>query len=211
MVTLILRRSACIRHEYVSPLIIRPNRDIEVGLLQTSTQLSRGSSFLLRARTTFLACVPNTWWAICLQATLGIQILLCAAFEAQIALQEIALQEVFEQGNEYPLATTMVHIQLATVVFETCYQLVLGFNAVRTRNIVTVIGICINNITVLLFAILAVVGIAQELVLWQDVESITMASSDLFKRGFGGLVGSLALCSLAISLITYKLYEQFAW
>lgn len=120
-----------------------------------------------------------------------------------------------------------MQVQLATVIFESCYQLVLGLNATRMRNIVTAIGICVNNVSILLFVVLAGVGIEQELKkvnssLEMEVtrssgefrhylESITVANSDVFRRGFGALCGSLALCSLTMTLITYKLYGQFAW
>lgn len=132
------------------------------------------------------------------------------------------------QNLEGDKAITMMQIQLATVLFEACYQLVLALYAIRTRNIVTAVGVCINNFSMPIFVILAGLGIDRVLVTMNSIlsfqlasESLTaeerhdneiqMVSPNVFRRGFGGLIGTIVLCTFAMGFVTYKLYGQFAW
>ena len=150
--------------------------------------------------------MPNTCCKICLTAALGIQILLCIGFETWIALKAIPTSVTYWR----PIV--MMQIQLATVLFEACYQLVLALHAIRMRNIVTAIGVCINNSSMLIFVTLAGLGIDR--IFARD--GFAMGPEDalivptVFQRGFGGLVGAIVLCTFAMGFVTYKLYGQFA-
>lgn len=177
---------------------------------------------------TLKACIPNTKCTVCLQAILGMQVILCAAFEAQIMIKtwpKVRSAHVFVDWTERA-AVNMLQVQAGAVVFETCYQFILGLNTVRTRNIVHVYGICLNNVSILLFVTLTGICLDRQFEVYRRnkdehhyfgpktgdaYEQIAVPQASAFAEGFGAILGVLALCILAVVCVIRGLYGQFAW
>lgn len=101
---------------------------------------------------------------------------------------------------------TILISQVITVIVEVCYQVILGLNAVRVRNIVHVIGICLNNIGILIFVILAGIGVEESAAAGAEQHDLREL------RTYAGLLMAvLFISTLALALAAWRLSAQFAW
>lgn len=102
---------------------------------------------------------------------------------------------------------------LTLFIFGFIYQLVLVYDSLRLKNTIQVIGLCLYNLGMLIYAAVqvdqiktAITGlhttnyIMDEEELWKTIQPFLVAAPCL-----------LALGTVTMSFIAWKLYEEFAW
>jgi hypothetical protein len=102
---------------------------------------------------------------------------------------------------------------LTLFIFGFIYQLVLVYDSLRLKNTIQVIGLCLYNLGMLIYAAVQVDQIKTAIIglhfsnyiilsdqLWIDIHPFLVASPCL-----------LALGTVIMSFIAWKLYEEFAW
>lgn len=101
---------------------------------------------------------------------------------------------------------------LSLFIFGFVYELVLAWDALRMKNTIQVIGICIANLALLVYTAIQIDSISQaidilitqnaveDLQVWNEVRPLLVAIPCI-----------LGLCTLFLAAIAWKLYQEFAW
>lgn len=101
---------------------------------------------------------------------------------------------------------------LALFIFGFLYELVLVWDALRVKNTIQVIGICIANLALMVYTsiqvdqireavdILITQNAVQDLTVWNDVQGILIAIPCVIGVG-----------TICYSFVAWKLYQEFAW
>lgn len=101
---------------------------------------------------------------------------------------------------------------LALFIFGFLYELVLVWDALRVKNTIQVIGICIANLALMVYTsiqvdqineaitILKTQNAVEELDVWSDVQGILIAIPCIIGVG-----------TICFSLVAWRLYQEFAW
>jgi len=111
-----------------------------------------------------------------------------------------------------PLSKT-IPTYLTLFIFGFLYQLVLVYDSLRLKNTIQVIGLCIYNMGMLIYASIqydqinkAIDGLASlnyvkpNTTVWADIQPYLVAVPCI-----------IALFTIAMSVIAWKLYDEFAW
>lgn len=103
---------------------------------------------------------------------------------------------------------------LALFIFGFLYELVLFWDALRMKNTIQVIGLCIANLALLVYTVIQIDQIQEaisELIgrgsiketafdIWNDIKPLLIAIPCI-----------LGLSTLLMGFISWKLYQEFAW
>ncbi|PTB40456.1 uncharacterized protein TrAFT101_005648 [Trichoderma asperellum] len=159
--------------------------------------------------------VKSRWPAAFLAVT-GIQALINLAFEAyvfgkfQLSLGAyVPLPQVQSQYKTIPTFLTLF-------IFGFLYELILVLDALRMKNTIQIIGVCIANLALLIYSALQLEQIQMALgilevngaleqgitsaMLWDDIKAYLIATPVI-----------IAVTTIIMVYITWKLYQQFAW
>ncbi|KAL9480160.1 hypothetical protein ACSS6W_004946 [Trichoderma asperelloides] len=159
--------------------------------------------------------VKSRWPAAFLAVT-SIQALINLAFEAyvfgkfQLSLGAyVPLPQVQSQYKTIPTFLTLF-------IFGFLYELILVLDALRMKNTIQIIGVCIANLALLIYSALQLEQIQMALgilevngaleqgitsaMLWDDIKAYLIATPVI-----------IAVTTIIMVYITWKLYQQFAW
>ncbi|PNP46268.1 hypothetical protein TGAM01_v200141 [Trichoderma gamsii] len=159
--------------------------------------------------------VKSRWPAAFLAVT-GIQALINLAFEAyvfgkfQLSLGAyVPLPQVQSQYKTIPTFLTLF-------IFGFLYELILVLDALRMKNTIQIIGVCVANLALLIYSALQLEQIQMALgilevngaleqgitsaMLWDDIKAYLIATPVI-----------IAVTTIIMVYITWKLYQQFAW
>jgi hypothetical protein len=101
-------------------------------------------------------------------------------------------------------------IMLATVIIESLYQVVLGIDSVRSKNMVQVLGLCLDDMAMLIFIVLAFYAIEE--VAAPDNANITDPTAFGNIRGAAaGIIVTVILGTLGLCAVAWKLFGEFQW
>jgi hypothetical protein len=111
-----------------------------------------------------------------------------------------------------PLVKT-IPTYLTLFIFGFLYQLVLVYDSLRLKNTIQVIGLCMYNVGMLIYASIqydqidkAIDGlltkgyVKPDTTVWQDIQPYLVAVPCI-----------IALFTIIMSVIAWKLYDEFAW
>ncbi|OTA04322.1 hypothetical protein A9Z42_0049010 [Trichoderma parareesei] len=155
-------------------------------------------------------------WPTAFLAITGIQALINLAFEAyvfgkfQLSLGAyITDPQVQSQYKTIPTFLTLF-------IFGFLYELIIVLDALRMKNTIQIIGVCIANLALLVYAALQIEQIQVALgilevngalepgttsaMLWSDIKAYLIASPVI-----------IAVTTIAMVYVAWKLYQQFAW
>jgi hypothetical protein len=110
-----------------------------------------------------------------------------------------------------PVKTIPTYLTL--FIFGFIYQLFLVYDSLRLKNTIQVIGLCIYNLGMLIYAAVQVNQIKDSIFSLQGAHLITSWSlvwSDVHPY----LIAApciLALGTMTMSIVAWKLYDEFAW
>lgn len=155
--------------------------------------------------------LPNSTWTWSFFLVALFQALISLALEGYVFGEFQASLNAGARGGDKPSAALTIPTYLALFIFGFFYQLVLVWDALRMKNTIQVIGICIYNAGMLLYAAVEMNQVntaIQELVMRGDIESDTWTNLRPFLIA-GPCV--IALGTVLQGLVAWKLYDEFAW
>jgi hypothetical protein len=95
------------------------------------------------------------------------------------------------------------------------YELVVVWDALRLKNTIQVIGVCIANLALLVYTAIQVDQIAEAIQVLKEVASaLKLPDKEIWDSIRGFLLAIpciIALCTLAMGFVAWKLYQEFAW
>ncbi|KAI8965397.1 hypothetical protein F5Y11DRAFT_9174 [Daldinia sp. FL1419] len=101
---------------------------------------------------------------------------------------------------------------LGLLILGFLYDVVLAWDALRMKNTIQVIGLCVANLALLIYSALQIDQIRvaigrlkhynafEDLDVWEEVQGVLIAMPCI-----------IALASVGLSFIAWKLYQEFAW
>ncbi len=156
--------------------------------------------------------MPNSRWTWSFFAIALVQAMICLALEAYVFGEfETSLTSAAKNGRSGAARTIPTY--LAIFIFGFFYQLVLVWDGLRARNTIQVIGLCIYNLGMMIYAAV-------------EMDQVNAAVIELDDMGPGLIDTSawrylepcliavpcvLALGTVLMSLVAWKLYDEFAW
>ncbi|KAK8072452.1 hypothetical protein PG996_005800 [Apiospora saccharicola] len=177
-----------------------------------STKRSRGGSLVKGTGEIFQKKWPRYFLLVAF-----LQAVLCIVFEAytfakfQSSLKDMS-QAQFKSDEKVQSQLKTIPTFLALFIFGFLYVLLLCWDALRMKNTIQVIGLCIANVALLVYTgiqidqikeavdILKEQGAMEEEDFWNSVKPLLVA-----------VPGILAVASVCLGFIAWKLYQEFAW
>ncbi|KAK6063052.1 hypothetical protein SCUP515_12755 [Seiridium cupressi] len=146
-----------------------------------------------------------------------VQLILCIAFESYTfakfnsSLKDMS-QAPYSTDEKVQSQLKTIPTFLALFIFGFLYELVLVWDALRVKNTIQVIGVCIANLALMVYTsiqvdqideavtILITQNAVEDLTVWNDVKGILIAIPCIIGVG-----------TICFSFVAWKLYQEFAW
>lgn len=110
--------------------------------------------------------------------------------------------------------TRTIPCYLSLLIFGFIYQLVLVYDALNKKNTIQVIGICMYNMAILIYTAIQIDQIKGAVTTLIQLNHIKTQDLDLWTTVRPFLIAVpcvIALGTAVLCLISWKLYEEFAW
>lgn len=154
-------------------------------------------------------------WPAAFMAISAIQAVLCICFEAYVfAKFQVNLGNTNSDGVRSQSKTIPTFLTL--FIFGFLYVLVVVWDALRLKNTIQVIGVCIANLALMVYTAIQVDQIQEAIeilgennalvedmraaVLWADIRPYLVA-----------IPAIIAACTIGMAFVAWKLYQEFAW
>jgi hypothetical protein len=178
----------------------------------SSSKRSRGGSLVKGTGEIFQKKWPRYFLLVAF-----LQAVICIVFEAytfakfQGSLKD-NIKDRFKDDDEVQSQLKTIPTFLALFIFGFLYVLLLCWDALRMKNTIQVIGLCIANLALLVYTGIQIEQIKEAVDilknkgamtvdnLWTDVKPLLVAIPCV-----------LALTSILLGIIAWKLYQEFAW
>ncbi|KAJ5921753.1 hypothetical protein N7454_009227, partial [Penicillium verhagenii] len=150
--------------------------------------------------------IPNTTWTWCFAIVTFIQTLVTLALEIYI-FANFQIQEV---ENDSPSSRTIPTF-LALYSFGFLYELVLVYDALRQKNTIQIIGLCMCNVGLLIYGAVQVQQIRNAVsILYENgkINAVVWSESEPFLIIIPCIV---ALGTVLMTFVAWQLYDEFAW
>lgn len=124
----------------------------------------------------------------------------------------VAFQQALEPNVTYDSSVRTIPTYLVLFIFGFVYQIFLVYDSLRLKNTIQVIGLCLFNGAMLIYAAVQVDQIKKAIDSLQT--GIIQQPDMLWRRIYPFIVSVaciIALVSIALSWCAFKLYNEFAW
>lgn len=153
---------------------------------------------------------PNTTWTRAFFFIALLQAIICLGLEAYIFGEfESSLTEEASGPNRPDEAKT-IPTYLAIFIFGFIYQLLLVWDGLRAKNTIQVIGLCLYNLGMMIYASVEMDQV-DEAVARLGALSIQVDTWPMLRPCLIAVPCILALGTVLLSLVAWKLYDEFAW
>ena len=164
--------------------------------------------------------VPNTTWTWAFMLITVFQCLILLALEGfifgefQSSLKMKMLKDEADNaapGSDPTTPTRTIPTWLAIFIFGFLYQVGLVWDALRLKNTIQVIGICLYNVGMMIYSAVEMDQVNEavdELLLDQAIERDTWK---MLKPFLIAAPCVIALGTCLLSFVAWKLYNEFAW
>ncbi|KAK3071012.1 hypothetical protein LTR53_009433 [Teratosphaeriaceae sp. CCFEE 6253] len=159
--------------------------------------------------------LPNTRWTWAFMLVTLCQCIISLALEGYVfgKFQEsLGPGSEAGHGKEAQPSTLTIPTYLALFIFGFVYELVLVWDALRLKNTIQVIGICIYNAGLLIYASVEMTQVDDAINALEGVPDAV--DPGLWRNLRPWLIAApcvIALGTVLLSLIAWKLYDEFAW
>lgn len=157
--------------------------------------------------------LPNSRWTWSFALIALFQAIIALAIEGYVFGQfEVSLNE-FSHGTS---ASHSVPTYLALFIFGFLYQLVLVYDALRAKNTIQVIGLCMYNAGMLIYSGVQLTQVkeAVDALLVPEDGGPAQIDLDIWDKLYYFLLACpcvIALGTILLSGVAWKLYREFAW
>ena len=137
-------------------------------------------------------------------ASLGLEAYVFGEFQTNLQVENYP-------GGKAPEPTKTIPTYLALFIFGFIYELVLAYDALRLKNTIQVIGICLYNIGMLIYSSVQMQQVNEavnKLIANKEIEDETWRNLKPFLIAAPCVV---ALGTVMLAFIAWKLYNEFAW
>ena len=120
-------------------------------------------------------------------------------------------QTSLENDARTRTASRTIPTFLTLYIFGFLYQLLLAYDALRLKNTIQVIGLCIFNAALLLYAAVQIEQIqdaVHDLLANKDIDNNVWTDTKAFLIAIPCII---AVGTILLSLVAWKLYDEFAW
>ena len=172
--------------------------------------------------------LPRTRWMITFAMITTVQALVIIGLQAYILVTILSLHvppqlgphEVVDSGEIvdtyewFQITSDALVSQASVIIFEAIYQILLVLDAGRRKNIVQIVGACMNNISMLAFVAISFGGIRLALV---EIHAGAYELESKFHRiipayiGVIGLLACVACGTFLMVLVTWLGFREFEW
>ncbi|CAG8004096.1 unnamed protein product [Penicillium salamii] len=150
--------------------------------------------------------LPNTTWTWSFAIVTLIQTIVTLGLESYI----FANFQIQELPNDSPASKTIPTF-LALYGFGFLYELVLVYDALRMKNTIQVIGLCICNIGLLIYGAVQVKQIREAVTTLYYMNKIKLYVWDQSEPFLIIIPCIVGLGTLLMTFVAWKLYDEFAW
>ncbi|GAQ11298.1 UPF0658 Golgi apparatus membrane protein C23H3.04 [Aspergillus lentulus] len=152
--------------------------------------------------------IPNSMWTWSFVIVTFIQTVITLALECYIFAN---YQSQLKEKAEVVTASKTIPIFLALYSFGFLYELVLVYDALRMKNTIQVIGLCLCNIGLLIYGAVQVQQVKEAVSILTDNTAINM---DVWGETEPFLIiipCVVAMGTVLMVMVAWKLYDEFAW
>jgi len=157
--------------------------------------------------------LPNSRWTWAFALIAIFQAIIALAIEGYVFAQfEVNLNP----NSKGTSASHSIPTYLALFIFGFLYQLVLVYDALRAKNTIQVIGLCLYNAGMLIYSGVQIAQVKEAvdtLITPPDGDSPQIAE-DIWDKLYWFLLACpcvIALGTILLSGVAWKLYHEFAW
>ncbi|KAF2858264.1 hypothetical protein K470DRAFT_260014 [Piedraia hortae CBS 480.64] len=155
--------------------------------------------------------LPNTRWTVAFAGITLAQCIVALALEAYVFAQfQKGLEGMVGSGHP-PSATLTIPTYLALFIFGFLYELVLVWDALRLKNTIQVIGICIYNLGMLIYSAVEMSQVKEAVPPLIGTNNFHMGTYHDMRPFLVAAPCVIALCTVLLSFVAWKLYDEFAW
>jgi hypothetical protein len=174
--------------------------------------VSSGASSSRRSMGDFV----STKWAKLFFIAVCLQAIICVAFEAYVfARFQNSLVPNFSD-RELESQSRTIQTFLTLFIFGFLYVLVLSWDALRQKNTIQIIGLCVANLALFVYTIIQIDQIDTSIVELGNGNAFTEAATkdDFWKLTRPFLITIpviIGVTTFTIGYFSYQLYREFAW
>ncbi|KAI9771077.1 MAG: hypothetical protein M1840_002428 [Geoglossum simile] len=153
---------------------------------------------------------PNTLWTWAFLIIAFIQAAIVLAFEGFVFA---TFQQSLREGAGKTPQSRTIPTYLTLFIFGFVYQLILVYDALRLKNTIQVIGLCIYNVGLLIYASVQMDQIKKAITVLRTFNWIK-DDADVWGTSKPFLIAVpcvIAFGTVVLSVIAWKLYDEFAW
>lgn len=158
-------------------------------------------------------------WAKLFFAVVGLQALICVAFESYVFGRfqfSLKYQSEAAIGDRLKSQYRTIPTFLALFIFGFLYILLLTWDALRLKNTIQIIGLCVANLAIFIYAILQIdqIGNSIDTLLINGALKPDDADQNVWSLAKPFLIAVPAVVgvvTVAMGAIAYQLYREFAW
>ncbi|KAK2742458.1 hypothetical protein FQN57_005349 [Myotisia sp. PD_48] len=152
--------------------------------------------------------MPNSLWTWSFILATTIQAATVLGLESYVfARFQIQLQGDYGIHTESKTIPTF----LTLYIFGCLYELVLTYDALRMKNTIQVIGLCICNLGLLVYGAVQIEQIREAIAELREKNFIAPEALDEIYPFLVAIPCITALGTLIMAFVTWKLYDEFAW
>ncbi|CAM1504477.1 Fc.00g020680.m01.CDS01 [Cosmosporella sp. VM-42] len=155
-------------------------------------------------------------WPAAFMAISVVQAVLCICFEAYVfAKFQISLGK-YNHDDKVQSQYKTIPTFLTLFIFGFLYLLILVWDALRMKNTIQVIGVCIADLALMVYTAIQVDQIQEAITILDQHGAL---KTDLVPKELWGdikpylvaIPAIIAFCTVAMSFVSWKLYQEFAW
>ncbi|KAI9837091.1 MAG: hypothetical protein M1819_000742 [Sarea resinae] len=152
--------------------------------------------------------IPHSKWSWSFVTVTFVQAAIALAFEGYVFAQfQIDLNGPAHRGSQARAISTY----LTLFIFGFVYELLLVWDALRLKNTIQVIGLCIYNVGLLVYAAVQIDQIHDAALVLEDQHAATSSIWQQTRPFLVAVPCVLGLGTVLMSFIAWKLNDEFAW
>lgn len=121
-------------------------------------------------------------------------------------------QEPYASNAEIKPQLKTIPTFLALFIFGFMYELVLVWDALRVKNTIQVIGLCIANLALMVYSAIQIDQLQEAITILKNQNAVS--DLDVWTEVQGVLIAIpciIGVATIALGFISWKLYQEFAW